>query len=852
LNLQQPNSRFLESLSQAEALKRLQLYGPNLITQDQPPSVWNRIKKILREPMLFLLLAVAAIYLLIGSHAEGLLIGLSILVVIGISYMQQRKSDTALALLRNLSSPLAIVFRDGVEKRIPSSDVVPGDLILIGEGDRISADGSVIEASNLSVDESLLTGESFPLNKQPSQSVFSSTLVTKGHGFIRVLNTGEKTQVGTIGKSLNLEPSSDFSLSKEINQTVRLFAVAGLVICLVIVVTLGVQKSDWLSAFLSGLAAAIALLPEEFPVIVSIFMAMGAWRLAKTGVLARNAQAIERLGAITDLCVDKTGTITQNKMSVAAIATCAKTYQALDLTGSNSVADAIEVVRFGALASPLISPDPMETALHVSLKTIAKNLADDQNNLKLIKEYPLSEQLLATTYVWQPRDESKHYALATKGAPEAVMNLCHLNELEKGEIKIKLEEFSKNALRVLGVAEASTTGALPKNQSEFNFRWIGLIGFEDPIRDEVPEAIRQCHAAGINVIMMTGDYPSTAARVASLAGMRKTEVTTGQEIDGLSDDELGERIRSSSVFARLQPSQKLRLVHRLQSSGRVVGMTGDGVNDAPALKAADVGIAMGLRGTDVAREASDLILTDDSFSSIVGGIKRGREIFSNIRSAMTFVGSIHVPIAGLAVIPILFGLPIILLPVHIVFLELLIDPSCSLLFESRKPTKDVMTELPRPLETKIFSKSDIVRSLSQGALILAASLALIWYFYQNLSAEKLRAIIFLQVVLGNIGLIIADFTGGSPREMARVLFRSNNLKVLIGTLGLVAALFLYEPLRRLFQMDHLSMIQMTIAAAAALMTATLQGIWNWKFSSAHALTKPGTETSPKRLSRSHL
>lgn len=837
-------NNYFSSLSESDAANRLASYGPNALAKDQPPSFFTRLGRVLREPMLILLVLVAVIYLIAGDTAEGILISFSVLLVIGISYVQEVKSDNALAALRDLSSPRALVVRGGVEKRIPAKEVVPGDLVLIGEGDRVPADGILLQSLNLSVDESLLTGESFPVTKHASDeatihvsdellnvgrvdSVFSSTLVVKGRGVVRVTGTGAHTQVGAIGESLVSSEMTDFFLSKEISKTVRMFAIAGTVICISIVLVLGLRTSDWLAAVLSGLAAAMALLPEEFPVILSIFTAMGAWRLAKIGVLARNAQAIERLGAVTDLCVDKTGTLTQNRMSIAAIVTNNRSVPN-DESINNSAGESFSLINYAALASHQQPIDPMEKAIHAMAE---KSKQSDHPEFVLIREYPLSDQLLATTFVWQAKQkEGTSQIIATKGAPETIMSLCKLDPSTRERFEEKVDELTGKALRVLGVAEGASSGiALPENQNAFSYKWLGLIAFEDPIRSNVPAAVRECRAAGVNVIMMTGDYPATAFRIAEQAGLYSHKVITGAEFENLNEKTLAEITKQSQIFARMAPRQKLKLVKALQTAGRVVAMTGDGVNDAPALKAADVGIAMGMRGTDVAREASDLVLTDDSFNSIVEGIRRGREVFNNIRAAMTYVGSIHVPIAGLAIVPILFGFPLVLLPAQIVFLELLIDPACSILFESRPSATDVMQQRPRPLNQKLFSKTDLVRSLLQGSLILIASLILIWRFHESLSTEHLRTMIFLQLIVSNVGLVVADFTGGSPAQMASALLRPRNVLVSIGSALVISSLFWWPALRDLFHMTELSNQQYLIAAATAFVTSTIQGIWNWKF-----------------------
>ncbi len=841
------NSESFSGLSGHEATKRLQQYGPNALPQDEPSTFSRRLKHVLREPMLILLLTVAAVYLLVGDIGEGALIGSSVFLVITISYFQELKSENALAALRDLSSPGALVIRDGTELRIPAAEVVPGDLVLIAEGDRVPADGLLLQSSNLAVDESLLTGESFPVEKKPctdsgrligdqrpqlgdSSAIHASTLVVKGRGLALIQSTGIHTQVGTIGESLSNVGSTDFFMSQEINKTVWFFGIVGSLVCLTIFLFLGISRSDWVAAALSGLAAAMSLLPEEFPVILSVFMAMGAWRLAKCGVLARNSQAIERLGAMTDLCVDKTGTLTWNKMSVASLASSNEIHF-LDPTKATSVPATLQkLLEFGALASSAVPIDPMEKAIRACATKTPTLSHGHTEGRELLREYPLTDELLATTFVWTSTAKPASSVVAAKGAPEAIMKLCRLDGSHRTQVQADLESLTSRGLRVIAVAQGKwESGELPDTQSGFDFEWLGLIGLEDPIRDDVPQAVHRCQAAGVNIIMMTGDYPSTALRIAEKAGIANHQnVMTGAQIETLNEENLRAALKATNVFARLAPKQKLKLVHALRANGRVVGMTGDGVNDAPALKAADVGIAMGARGTDVAREASDLVLIDDSFVSIVSGIQRGREIFGNIRTAMTYVGSIHVPIAGLAVIPILLGYPLILLPAHIVFLELIVDPACSLLFESRVPVVDVMTEKPRDVSMKLFSFQDLKRSLAQGAIILVASLILLVVGLNlKMSDEVLRTMIFLQVVLSNIGLIIADLSGGAPTRVLQLLKKPLNSAILLGISLVIVSLFLWPQLRSLFHMTSLTTRDLVLAMSTAFVTSTILGIWNW-------------------------
>lgn len=820
-------------LTASEAQKRLREFGPNALPAQDEKSILIRLKQILREPMLLLLVAVALIYMIAGDLAESLLIAASALLVIGISYYEEQKSERALHALRELSSPRALVIRDGIEKRIPASDVVPGDLVGINEGDRIPADAEIVESSHLQIDESLLTGESFPVQKKIGEKVFSSTLVVKGRALISVTETGSKTAVGRIGESLRGDDFNQLYLSKEIARTVRLFAVAGLTICTLIVIWLGLTRMPWNDSFLIGLSTAMALLPEEFPVILSIFTAMGAWRLTQTHVLARNPQAIERLGAITHLCVDKTGTLTENKMVVACIASPSGMHFFAPATKEKVPEKQHEVVEFAVLASHLDPFDPMEKAIRHLLETTDWGPEHLHSDWELAREYPLSNELLAMSCVWRAKTQEGLLMVATKGAPEAVLSLCQASPEQVEEVMQTVAQMANAGLRVLGVAKASIPSnspqELPSHQKELRLQWVGLVGLEDPLRQNVRDAVETCQRAGINVLMMTGDYPSTALKIAERAGLDVSGgALKGADLERMSSAEISEALRRVRVFARVIPEQKLKLVQALRDQKNVVAMSGDGVNDAPSLKAADVGVAMGERGTDVAREASDLVLTDDNFVSIVNGIRRGREIFKNIRVAMTYVGSVHVPIAGLAILPVILGWPLILLPPHIVFLELIIDPACSILFESRRSPTDVMNEPPRPIGEKLFASKDIIRSLLQGLLLLAGSIVLMWTLIrEGLPADQIRGAMFIQVALSNIGLIIADLSGGSPLQVLRLFENKLNLMITSVLIGAVTLIFWIEPARHVFKMAPPDSTSLQMAVLTSVVTSTLVGIWNW-------------------------
>ncbi len=761
-------------LSELEAKSRLQKFGKNELPSSKKKSYAAKILKSLKEPMIVLLVCTATIYMFIGDFQEGLLLSISIFFVLGISLYQDFKSERALEALRELSSPRALVVRNGVERRIPSIELVPGDLLVLQEGDRIPADGFLLWSSNLNVDESLLTGESFPNQKKSyphgdrgddfdkmenSFKIFSSTLILKGRAIARVVNTSANTEVGKIGASLNEFTSNEMFLTLEMRRLVRIFAWSGLGICTLIVVAYGILREDWLNAFLVGLSAEMALLPEEFPVILTVFLAIGAWRLSKVKVLVRQPGAIERLGAISVLCVDKTGTLTKNEMSVVSLDNGRDFFDLTSETSGRVPEEFHEIVEYGRLASHREPFDPMEKSIRRLLSEKKWGEEHKHEDWTLVQEFPLSDKLLAMSCVWQKTNDSTSFVIAAKGAPEAIADLCHMKKELAEKVFIASQRMAKSGLRVIGVAKARyDKKILPPSQHDFVFEWVGLIGFEDPIREEVPSAVATCRAAGIRVIMMTGDYPGTALKIAHQAGIETLgAVMEGKELESMSEENFLNQVARINVFARTIPTQKLKIVKALKQLGHVVAMTGDGVNDAPSLKFADVGIAMGGRGTDVARESSDIVLIDDNFASIVAGIHRGRGIFNNIRKAMSYVSSVHVPIAGLAIAPVLLNWPIILFPTQIVLMELIIDPVCTLFFESRRPNADIMTCPPRTLGSRLFSQKDFLRSMILGVCVFLILILINWYALESgFSDELTRRIVFSFLVIGNISLIAIE------------------------------------------------------------------------------------------------
>ncbi len=758
-----------QGLNAREVLERRSEHGFNELPSSSKRGVFRMAWDVVREPMFLLLVACGLLYLILGDLQEALVLLASVFIVIGIELYQETKTEHALEALKDLSSPRALVIREGNQTRIPGREVVVDDLLVLGEGDRVPADAFVLEHSNLNVDESLLTGESVPVRKAvwdqssaPAQpggedlpTVYSGTLVVSGNALARVYAIGEKSELGKIGRALQSVETEETRLSSETGRLVKTFAIYALLLCLAVMVLFYLTRGDLIQAFLSGLTLAMSVLPEEFPVVLAVFMALGAWRMSKKNVLTRKAPAIETLGSASVLCTDKTGTLTYNRMSVQ------KLWRAGQLreVDPNLGAAEKELLLQSVLASLKDPFDPMEKAIHSALNENAATLYQDFSEWQFVKEYPLSDELRAMTNVWE-KSGTGELRVAAKGSPEAIIALCRLDPAVIDELMQSVAQMADEGLRVLGVASADARiDNLPDRQADFSFSLSGFIGLADPIRETVPAAIKECYRAGIRVIMITGDYVGTAKAIGRNIGLKNLDnVITGEELNAMDDAELARRAKDVSIFARVVPDQKLRIVQALKANDEIVAMTGDGVNDAPALKAANIGISMGQRGTDVAREASSLVLTDDDFDSIVSAVRMGRRIFDNIRKAFVYVLSLHIPIAGMALIPaMLKHYPLVFFPVHIAFLELIIDPACSVVFEMEAEEADIMEHPPRPVSEKLFSRKMLALAALQGISVLAVLLVIyFWGIRLGLAEAKLRALTFTTVVFSNIGLILTN------------------------------------------------------------------------------------------------
>jgi Ca2+-transporting ATPase len=829
-------------LSSDEARRRLAAEGPNELPSEGPKSLTRMALEVAREPMFLLLLACGAIYLMLGDRREALMLLAFVFVVMGISLAQQRRTERSLAALRGIASPRALVLRDGEPCRIAGREVVAGDIVLLAEGDRVPADMEMLEASNLTIDESMLTGESVPVSKHARQAdaidgsdgfslAFSGTLVTQGTGRGLVTATGPRSALGRIGASLQGLSDEDTPVQQQTRQVVKGVAIAGLALAAALAIAWGLLRDDWLHGFLAGITFAMAVVPEELPVVLTIFLGLGAWRLAQARVLARSIPAVELLGATTVLCVDKTGTLTANRMQLRRLWS---EEGELDLAPGSQVPEALHaLLEYAVLASHRRAFDPMEAAIGAAGQELLADTEHLHRDWTLVDDYPLSREMLAMSRVWQSPDV-KDRIIAAKGAPEAIVDLCHLDAGRGAAIAAQVERMALQGMRVLGVARAEFPARpLPEKQHDFDFRFIGLIALEDPLRPDVPQAIAECRAAGIRVVMITGDHPHTAASIAHQAGLAVDgRVASGAELEGLDEEALQRRLRDTNVFCRVQPEHKLRLVQGLRAMGEIVAMTGDGINDAPALKAAHIGVAMGARGTDVAREAADLVLLDDDFASLVTAVRYGRQVFANLRKAIAFIVAVHVPIVGLSLAPVIMGWPMLLMPVHILFLQLIIDPTCSVVFEAEPLEAGAMHARPRRTDARLFDASLLARGLWQGGGLLVLLVALFLLARQaGASDDAARALSFAALVLGNLGLIQANrsWQGNAPW-----LGRGMNPHfawIAMATLALLLVILAIPAIRGLFAFA----LPSPFLALAGLIAALLAWLW---FRTARLFLKP--------------
>jgi Ca2+-transporting ATPase len=807
----------MEGLTSNEAHQRQEKYGKNELAPKKKENFLKKILQVISEPMFLLLIVAAIIYFILGEPRDGSIMLIFVVGIISIEVIQEWKTDKTLDALKDLSAPHISVCRDGVKKVIKSEDLVPGDIMDIEEGIKIPADGIVLKESTLCIDESSLTGESEGVWKISKQNddlenndywrrdyCYAGTLVIQGSGTILVDKIGLSTEYGKIGKDIVEASDNPTPLQNQTGKLVKLCAlIAAILFVFVGIVTYCIES------ILSGVTLAMAMIPEEFPVILTVFLSMGAWRLAKKNSLVRRLPSVETLGAVSVLCVDKTGTITMNKMKV-------RDTWSVD----NDIKSVISIMGMGC---KIDAYDPMERAMisYCEENGITKDMIF---NGELVKEYAFNNEDKMMGNVWL---KSNQIVVAAKGSPESIIKICKLTDKEKRYIEDKITEMSRKGLRVIAIGKAkyNNISNIQNTLNECSLQFCGIIGLADPPRESVKEDIKTCIEAGIKVVMITGDNGITASSIANQIGMKNIDrVITGDEIDKMNDDELCEKVKKVSIFSRVIPEHKMRIVKAFKANGEVVAMTGDGVNDAPALKHADIGIAMGKRGSEVSREAADLILLDDNFSTIVDTIEDGRRIYDNIRKAVGYVFTIHIPIAFASVLAPLLGInptSLLLLPLHVVLLELVIDPTCSIVLERQPAECDIMKRKPRNPGEKLLTAKILFKSIIQGVAIFTASFGTYFAFLSKdpNNASLARAMGLTIILVANILLVQVN---SSNSELAiKSVKKLIKDKVMWGiSLSTIAGLLLilYTPLNVVLKLSPLSLKQFGIAILIAIIS----------------------------------
>ena len=809
-----------------EEVKNLQKkYGRNILVPEKKQSFFKKIFSVLKEPMFLLLLIAATIYFILGKPNDGIIMLVFVIGVISIDILQKWKTDKTLSALRDLSAPRIKVIRNGIEVSINSEDLVPGDLMIINEGIKIPADGYIIKCNDFCVNESSLTGESEVVWKCVNDSnnegywkknyCYAGTLAIQGSAIIKIDKIGAETEYGKIGSNIFISPEESTPLQKQTNKLVKICSYIAIALFLSVSVITYFNLSELslknrlIESILSGITLAMAMIPEEFPVILTVFLSMGAWRLAKKNSLIKKLPSVETLGSVSVLCVDKTGTITMNNMTVTDIWSINDNTNDLLLTMG--------------MACETEAYDPME---HAILSYCKKNNLDEETlfNGELITEYPFTNERKMMGHVWYKNNE---IIIASKSSPEKLLSLCGLNYKTKKIIENKILTMAEKGLRVIAVGKStlSSKDDIPSELENCSLTFLGLIGLQDPPKESIKNDIQECIKAGIRVVMITGDNGITASAIAKQIGIPNSEhVITGDMINEMSDKELKEKISNVNIFSRVIPEHKMRIVKAFKENGEIVAMTGDGVNDAPALKYADIGIAMGKHGSDVSREAADLILLDDNFSTIADTVRDGRRIYDNIRKAIGYVLAIHIPIAFASLIAPLLGITstsLLLLPIHVVLLEIIIDPTCSIVLERQPAEKNIMNRKPRSPKENILTLNILTKSIIQGIVLFIVSFGTYYLYLNNntYSISLARSMGLSIIVISNLLLV---YVNSSNTEYAYKSFLKLSkdkvmwLVLLITIIGL--GVILYTPLSSLFELSPLSIRQIIVVILASFIS----------------------------------
>ncbi|MBC6489719.1 cation-translocating P-type ATPase [Flavihumibacter stibioxidans] len=781
-------------LTDQEVLESREKYGSNIIAGKKENPVVRAISDLAKEPMVLLLMAAAAIYFISGDTGEGIFMAVSIVLVSGISLYQDARSRNALAALKSLTQPEATVIRNGITSTIKMEELVVGDIMLVEEGRTVPADGIIAKANDFSLNESILTGESFTISKNEStedNQVYQGTSVTGGLAICRVSAVGSGTRLGKIGISLETIEEEKTPLQIQIHNFVRKMALLGILIFIIVWAINFSRSHDWLDSFLKALTLAMSILPEEIPVAFTTFMALGAWRLLKQGVIVKQTTTVEALGSASVICTDKTGTLTQNKMSLVSLYVFAgnKICGPAEMDGAREK----ELIRLGMWASEPIPYDPMEQSLH---EIYGRQAAEDERpGFKMIHEYPLDGRPPMMTHIFENGKGQR--IIATKGAPEAILAVSMLSDEDKITIADSFRALAGKGYRVLGVAESDYSGNdFPEAQQSFRFQFKGLLAFYDPPKPNIEQVLNSFHEAGINVKIVTGDNALTTSTLARQIGFRDgSKVMDGENLIHTDPAALESAVDHTNIFTRMFPEAKMAIINALKAKGHVVAMTGDGVNDGPALKASHIGIAMGYKGSEIAKKAASLVLTDDDLGKMVTAIAMGRRIYTNLKKAIRYIISIHIPIILTVFIPLAAGwiYPNIFTPVHVIFLELIMGPTCSIIYENEPMEKNIMKQAPRPFTTTFFNWKELNTSIIQGLAITAGTMFTYLYSVQQGATEDItRTMVFLALITANIFLTLVN-RSFYYSIFTTAKYRNNLVLLIIGSTILLTLLMLVIP-----------------------------------------------------------
>lgn len=809
-----------KGLSDEEVKHYREIYGKNILTGTKGKHWIEIMKGLIKEPMIFLLIIVCTIYFLSDQLTEGIIMLVAIFIVAGISFYQEFRSGKALEALKKLNQPFSNVIRNGINISIRSEEIVVNDILMIEEGQIIPADAEVIESNDLSVDESIITGESLPVDKSKSRrDLYYGTLVTSGWGYCKVTDVGINTKTGKLGIIIEQITKEKSPLQIQLGKFVNLMAAGGIFAFVFVCVYNFILTGDFIQSLMHGLTLAMAVLPEEIPVAFSTFMALGAYHLIQNNIITKQPIVVESLGSATVICLDKTGTITENKMQVVKLFDF-KSEKEIKIDAGISIPSSFhELIEYAMWASETIPFDPMEKAIHECFNNSGN--PNDTSRYEMIHEYPLSHHVMTHIHSF-----GEKIVIACKGAPETIFEYAELNDSEIISLLRIINGMAEEGLRVIAVAKGKNLiDHFPEDQSRFCWEFLGLLGLEDPPKKNIKKVISDFYKCGIKVKMLTGDFPLTAKSISEQAGILNTEkVLTGKKVMEMTIEELKEYVSTINIFARVFPEAKLRIIEALKSNGEIVAMTGDGVNDGPALKASHIGIAMGQRGTETAKQSASLILVNDDLSNMVTAISYGRKIYSNLKKAFRYIISIHIPLISVVTLPLMLGLKFqnIFSPVHVIFLELVMGPTCSIAFENEPAEKYLMSEKPRMNTSVLFKFNELFLSVVQGLMITAGLLFILIYSgNRQYDESEARTLVFTTLVLSNIFLTL---TGRSDNYtiLKTIFYKNTLLYFIIGiTLLLLVMSLKAEPVMKIFEFTLISASDFLMC----VITAFVSVIW---------------------------